>query len=405
MPVQMLWGMPFILEICMPRLPHHASTLAATLLLTLAGGAGALAQDEQAQPAEPAQPSQPELPWVVGEDMQTKWELKDPALREVMDRLIGSFKAEETSHTPSGVHFHAAPVSIEGLDNAVFFEIHRADDVANSFQFGILHAYRNEGEPRLRFFQFANPDQGRALSGLWLAPYAFPVLSVDDLRPVMDIGLDEQDWSGATPHPYPTMREGAVELTSQFNLTDNGFELADRGYDASGAQVWGVPEGQTLRFTRFEPEPTVRTTESGLIIIDLIDPEGDEGLEAGGEIAVHYSGYLLDGKRFDSSRTPERSAFRVRIPGNLIQGWNEGLIGLEVGGRRRLIIPAHLGYGPRAVGGGLIPANSVLIFDVEGMWLQNPEPAPESAPAGDGHEGHDHSHGDHDHDHEGHDHD
>src|SRR5690606_31094795 len=207
-----------------------------------------------------------------------------------------------------------------------YFEIHRADDVANSFQSGILHAYRNEKQPRLRFFEFAQRGHGEALSGLWLAPYAFPALSLDDLRPVQDIALDEQDSSGATPHPYPTTRQGAVELTTEFALTEDGFELADRGYNDSGEQVWGPAAGQTIHFTEMEPEATARTTESGLIILDLVDPEGSNGLESGGEIAVHYSGYLLDGKRFDSSRQPDRSVFRVRIPGNLIQGWNEGLI-------------------------------------------------------------------------------
>src|SRR5690606_28118916 len=149
----------------------------------------------------------PELPWVAGDNMHMKWELEDPDLRRLMDRLIGSFQAADSEHTPGGVHFHSAPVAVEGLDNAVYFEIHRADDVANSFQSGILHAYRNEKQPRLRFFEFAQRGHGEALSGLWLAPYAFPAFSLDDLRPVQDIALDEQDSSGATPHPYPTTRQ------------------------------------------------------------------------------------------------------------------------------------------------------------------------------------------------------
>jgi FKBP-type peptidyl-prolyl cis-trans isomerase len=130
-----------------------------------------------------------------------------------------------------------------------------------------------------------------------------------------------------------------------------------------------------LPFTRFEPEASVHTTEGGAIVLDLIDPDDAERLASGGDIAVHYTGYLLTGKKFDSSRTPERGPFRVQIPGQLIQGWNEGLIDIAVGGRRRLIIPPHLGYGPRAVGGGLIPANSTLVFDVEAMWIKNPTPA------------------------------
>jgi hypothetical protein len=380
--------------------PHfrHASILAAALLFAAAGAPIALAQDEpQPEPEEQAAPPAPELPWVVGDNTQMKWELEDPDLREVMSSLIGSFETGDSAYTPGGVHFHSAPVVVDGLNNAVFFEIHRADDVANSFQFGVLHAYRNEGEPRIRFFEFASQDQGPAVSGLWLAPYAFPTLTLDDLRPVMDIALDPSNWSGRTPHPYPTVRDGAVELTSEFGLTGNGFELADRGYNGAGEQVWGVAEGQTLSFARFEPEASAHTTEGGAIVLDLVNPEDAKALESGGEIAVHYTGYLLTGKQFDSSRTPERGPFRVQIPGQLINGWNEGLIGIKQGGRRRLVIPPHLGYGDRDVGRGLIPANSTLVFDIEAMWIENPDAAEEPAQGEEGHEGHDHGGDGHDH--------
>ena len=79
---------------------------------------------------------------------------------------------------------------------------------------------------------------------------------------------------------------------------------------------------------------------------------------------MHYTGTLVSGKRFDSSRG--RAPFEFSLGGGeVIQGWDEGLVGMCVGEKRQLTIPPKLGYGSRGAGGGLIPPNAVLLFDVE----------------------------------------
>lgn len=111
------------------------------------------------------------------------------------------------------------------------------------------------------------------------------------------------------------------------------------------------------------PDETVITTDSGLQYVDLEVGTGAMP-QAGQTVTVHYTGTLEDGSKFDSSRDRNRPfSFRIGV-GQVIKGWDEGVMSMRVGGRRKLIIPADLGYGSRGAG-GVIPPNATLIFDVE----------------------------------------
>lgn len=105
------------------------------------------------------------------------------------------------------------------------------------------------------------------------------------------------------------------------------------------------------------------TTDSGLTIDDIIVGEGAVA-EAGQYVSVHYTGWLVDGMKFDSSKD-RHEPFEFGLGQHqVIAGWDEGVQGMKVGGKRKLTIPPELGYGARGAG-SVIPPNSTLVFEVE----------------------------------------
>jgi FKBP-type peptidyl-prolyl cis-trans isomerase len=102
---------------------------------------------------------------------------------------------------------------------------------------------------------------------------------------------------------------------------------------------------------------------NGLQYIDAAEGAGPQA-QAGQRVSVHYTGWLTDGTKFDSSRD-RGQPFQFGLgAGQVIKGWDTGVAGMRVGGQRRLIVPPELGYGARGAA-GVIPPNSTLKFDVE----------------------------------------
>ena len=105
------------------------------------------------------------------------------------------------------------------------------------------------------------------------------------------------------------------------------------------------------------------TTPTGLIIEDIAVGDG-AAAAAGQKVKVHYTGWLTNGTKFDSSKDRNDPFVFPLGAGSVIKGWDEGVQGMKVGGTRKLTIPPVLGYGARGAG-GVIPPNATLVFEVE----------------------------------------
>jgi len=145
---------------------------------------------------------------------------------------------------------------------------------------------------------------------------------------------------------------------------------ATSGAPAASATPAPTPLAAPLPITRLTPQDALPAAPTAITTIDEAAGEGRPA-ETGNEVLVHYTGWLYDaslpggkGKQFDSSRT-RNQLFRFKLgAGRVIKGWDQGVVGMKVKGKRTLIIPAEYGYGTRGAAGA-IPPNATLIFDVE----------------------------------------
>ncbi|BCX12378.1 MAG: peptidyl-prolyl cis-trans isomerase [Thermosynechococcus sp.] len=137
---------------------------------------------------------------------------------------------------------------------------------------------------------------------------------------------------------------------------------------AAPMAIASVPREASAETAGLMENSKVVTTPSGLQYEDIVVGSGAQP-QVGDRVTVHYTGMLTDGRIFDSSRDRGQPfQFQIGV-GQVIQGWDEGVGSMHVGGQRRLIIPPNLGYGARGVG-GVIPPNATLIFDVELLGVQ-----------------------------------
>lgn len=279
----------------------------------------------------------------------------------------------------SEVVINVAPVPVEGMDNTLYVEAARVDSQDRPFRFAIFEILRNRGKMVLRTHEIVAQAQAREVyTGLWAAPEWFPSLGADELIPTSDVVVTDtgSTYSGESAHPYPTRIGGAIEMTSSFTLSQNGWVTTDRGYAPDGSVVWG---GSPTTYERSEPLPKVTHLDGGMVVIEYANP-GDP-VEENDRMHVHYTGWLSDKSVFDASRPRNRAFIFAYPPGTrAIAGWGMGMEGASIGTKRKLIIPSDLAYGERGNPRAGIGPNEPLYFEIEVVHIDKPEvPADEPA--------------------------
>ncbi len=324
-------------------------------------------------PSPAAAQAPADLPPVVRETPKTL--STDADVLAMVATFGGTFSTPASGAQPE-LHLSAALINVDGLDNAMYFELARADEPWKPFRQGVMHFYKRQGKLHLRQFEFGRTfaSFGGAVAGMWAAPEVFPKISLGQLVVTMDMPVtrDGENFSAATTQPVPTTLAGAVEVTSAWKGNAKQIAFVDRGFDAAGKEVFG-PAGGSTTFTRSTSPVKSEKRANGIVVIDFKPADaGARTLEAGNDAAVHYTGWLTTGEIFGTSRPSDMGQPGEDTPlrfthGNMIPGFNDAILGIGRGAVRRLYIPAALGYGAR--NRGRIPANSDLIFTLETLWI------------------------------------
>lgn len=292
--------------------------------------------------------------------------------------ISGTFASRGSEGQPA-ISFNSAPVKLDGATNGVYFEVARTDDPAHPFRQGVLTFIRLDTQLRLRILDIPNPALREAVVGMWAASDVFPSASVDSLSVNVDLVMtrntDGSGYTAMTPGRVPTVKGGAVLMTSHLKLNSDGLTIDDRGFDANGAEVWRSGAEAGVQMLRTAAPKVVTRRDDGLVTIDLVPGDAANRLQQGGEIALHFTQWVpAAGTRVDTSRVQDRAPIRVRYPLGSIKGLDDGLAEIPMGCTRRIVIPAELGWGAQGRG-TQIPPNSVLVFEIEAVWI-GPPPEP-----------------------------
>jgi FKBP-type peptidyl-prolyl cis-trans isomerase len=188
-------------------------------------------------------------------------------------------------------------------------------------------------------------------------------------RPAQDVPQQRQVIESAEVTPLDTLSDSAMAAAAEWQQRVERWRAQAKAAEEAREKAQEAALDQAKAFLEQQgADPAqIVTTDSGLMYFDETVGDGEQPASTSAVVSVHYTGWLVDGTKFDSSRDRgEPTSFPLN---RVIPGWTQGVSSMKVGGKRWLIIPSELGYGARGAG-GVIPPNAMLIFEVELLSTQ-----------------------------------
>ena len=279
-------------------------------------------------------------------------------IEKISDMLAGSWVSADGSR-----RLTYRPVNVPGMGDVLLMDTGDGIDARNPALKRVLRLFATDAGIRIRYYRVGSTNISRLLASYDMLERLVGEALADCLVPIADFMVTEGPAGvvAQTAHPFPIDRDDAVEERIRYELNGDSLKTVitfiDRKGDARNIET---------AYTKGEDRRNMQMFEGGLVVISDGAGEG-EGVKEGDRIGVHYYGMLTSGVKFDASYDRD-TIFGYEFPGRVIQGWQQGLAGMKVGERRRLIIPPALGYGSRD--NGPIPAGSTLVFDVECVLIE-----------------------------------
>jgi hypothetical protein len=299
----------------------------------------------------------------------------DAEFGQIAKLLTGSWKASgvKAGEGTADIVLSLAPVSIKGVENAMYAEVARAEAIEAPYRQTILQFHKEGGTTHIRTYTFNSPGgEVHCLRTIWAAPEAFPSeVSVEQLTPTTDMAFTQtpEGWHGNSA-PFASSVGGAANISSEMLVGPATLKVADRGTAADGSLVWGPAPGEWMTFERTSTGVSTSRLDDGLIVINYPSTIRSEKTPVNNDfVLAQYIGSLGDGTIFDTSYergTPYKYAFDEPI----LMGWKRAMGDAKAGMKRKLIIPGPLGLGEQGFARKGVGPNATLYFQLEVLDIQ-----------------------------------
>ncbi len=307
--------------------------------------------------------------------------------------LVGSWISDEPIAQRDGsdeavhVWMHIAKTHIRGLDDVLYLEAHRDDSGDRPYRQSFAQLYEAKGKIRLRTLELARMSTGLdPFAGFWAIPDQFPLFSSEQVVATMDIELTDRGamFEGRSPHSYPTVLFGAVEMRSEIKFDASTLAVADRGFGPDGEQVWGPEAGQWIGFSRDQYPLHVEQSPNGLTILTYPTELGAVPKD-GQHVRFAYDGWLFDNGRMFASSDEDGVLPEIIWPptsGAMNWAWEEVVAKSRLGSVKRFISPAERAYRLMGMPKKGVPPMARVLFHMEFVAIEDPQPADEETEVG-----------------------